>query len=58
MAYCKYPSCGKILVGKEKHLCKSCKDKIKNGAMKVVNGTVAVATVIIAVPKMLPKFKK
>lgn len=58
MAYCKYPGCGKILIGKDKHLCKSCKDKIKSGAIKTAKGTAMALAVIITVPKTLGNFKK
>ena len=46
MAKCKYPNCGKELVGNEKYLCKSCKDKIKSKAKKTSG--VAVAVLVIA----------
>ena len=34
MKTCKYPKCNKQLVGNEKLICKSCSDKIKDGAKK------------------------
>lgn len=48
MAICKFPGCEKVLVGKEKHLCKSCKDKIKDKAKKTGKYSLSALAVIIA----------
>jgi len=50
MKTCKYPKCNKQLVGKEKFICKSCSDKIKDGAKKAgaVVGGLAITAVAIA----------
>ena len=50
MKTCKYPKCNKQLVGREKFICKSCSDKIKDGAKKagaVVGGIVITAVTIV-----------
>ena len=49
MKTCKFPKCNKQLVGKEKIMCKSCRDKIKDGAKKTVAvvGSLAIAVVAI-----------
>jgi hypothetical protein len=50
MKTCKYPKCNKQLVGKEKFMCKSCSDKIKDGAKKagaVVGGLALTAAAIV-----------
>ena len=50
MKTCKYPKCNKQLVGKEKFMCKSCSDKIKDGAKTagaVVGGLVLTAAALV-----------
>jgi len=39
MSTCQFPKCGKILVGREKLFCTSCKDKIKSGAWTAAKWT-------------------
>ena len=46
MKTCKFPKCNKQLVGKEKIMCKSCKDKLKDGAKKT--GTIVVSLALAA----------
>ena len=46
----KYPNCNKQLVGREKFMCKSCSDKIKDGAKTsgaVVSGLVLAAVAVL-----------
>lgn len=49
MKACKYPGCHKQLIGKEKHLCQSCKDKIKDNAIKTGKVTLGVALMLLSV---------
>jgi len=52
MKTCKFPNCNKQLVGKEKFMCKSCTDKIKDGAKKtglIISG--AALTIVAVVVK-------
>ena len=54
MANCKYPKCNKILIGKEKVICTSCKDKIKSGAgavLKVTGATVLGLLTVVSIGK-------
>lgn len=51
---CKNPKCGKTLVGKEKILCKSCKDQFKEGALQVGKGALGIAISVVAL-KNIPK---
>lgn len=59
MANCNYPGCGKTLIGNEKHFCKSCKDKIKEGTWKGVKWTGGALLALIAfLPNVLELIKK
>jgi len=59
MAKCKYPGCKKILIGKEKHFCTSCVDKIKSGAWTGVKWTgKALAALVVLVPTALAVLAK
>lgn len=53
MATCKYPKCNKELIGKEKFICTSCLDKIKEGramkAAKFTGGALIVLTLKVVV---------
>jgi hypothetical protein len=51
MANCLYPNCGKAMVGSEKLLCKSCRDKIKRGAWRTVKWT---GTALLALLTIIP----
>ena len=47
MKKCKYPKCNKKLVGNEKYICQSCKDKVKSGGKKVGTGALFVGGLIL-----------
>lgn len=49
MAKCKFPGCEKELIGKEKYICKSCKDRIGSGIKSVGKVTLAVGVTIVSV---------
>lgn len=49
MATCQFPGCGKVLVGREKFFCTSCKDKIKSGAWTTVKWTGKALLALLAI---------
>jgi len=46
VATCKFPGCDKTLVGKEKHFCKSCKDKVKDKTLRAGKGVLGAVILI------------
>lgn len=55
MKKCKMPNCGKQLVGKEKYLCQSCKDKIKDNGTKTAKVAAGLIVSVITINKKLKK---